>query len=111
MAKKVVNKSPEFSIVDNTVVGLIVEKTKLNKEKYGLILSKTVIVYIIIIAMSIYSTVAEIISKQIMLSLLIIGTVLLFIVYFYVIDHFDKIDKDIDEVITLLQTKHMIKRY
>jgi hypothetical protein len=111
MVKRNIIQKPEFSIVDNTIVSLIVEKTKLNKEKFGLILSKTVIVYVIIIALSIYSTVVEIISKQIMLSLLIIGTVLLFIVYFYVIDHFDKIDKDIDEVITLLQTKHMIKKY
>ena len=35
----------DFNLLDNAVIGLIVEKTKLNKEKYSLILSKTVIVY------------------------------------------------------------------
>ena len=102
-------KGGDFTIADNTIVTLIIEKTKLNKEKYGLILSKTVIVYIIIIALAIYSTVNTIISKQIMVALLIMGTFLLFIVYLYVIDHFDKIDKDIDEVVNLLQTKHLVK--
>ncbi len=110
MVHKKAIQSSDFSIVDHTIVNLIVEKTKLNKEKYNLILSKTLVVYVIIIALAIYSTISQMITKQILVLLLILGTALLFIVYFYVIDHFDKIDKDIDEVITLLQTKHLIRK-
>ena len=100
----------EFSIVDNTIVSLIVEKTKLNKEKYSLILSKTVIIFIIIVSLSFLSTVLKIISSQVMISLLIVGSILLFVTYLYVIDHFDKVDRDLDEVVTLLQTKAIMKK-
>ena len=100
----------EFSIVDNTIVSLIVEKTKLNKEKYSLILSKTVIIFIIIVSLSFLSTVLKIISSQVMISLLIVGSILLFVTYLYVIDHFDKVDRDLDEVLTLLQTKTIMRK-
>jgi hypothetical protein len=103
--KSCLTNQENFSIIDNTIVHLIVEKTKLNKEKYSLILSKTLIVFIIIVALAFLSTTFNIISKQIMISLLIIGAVLYFLTYLYVIDHFDKVDRDLDEVITLLQTK------
>ena len=39
---------------------------------------------------------------------LIAGTLLLFIVYLYVIEHFNKMDRDIDEVVSLLQTKALV---
>ena len=100
----------DFTLVDNAIINLIVEKTKLNKEKYSLILSKTVIIYIILIALAIYSTVNQIISQSILSIALVLGTILLFIVYLYVIEHFDKIDKDIDEVVNLLQTKILMKK-
>ena len=103
-------KQNEFSIVDNTIVSLIVEKTKLNKEKYSLILSKTVIIFIIIVSLAFLSTIFNIISSQIMISLLIVGSILLFVTYLYVLDHFDKVDRDLDEVVTLLQTKAVMKK-
>ena len=99
----------DFTLIDSSVINLIVEKTKINKEKYSLILSKTTIVYVILIALALYSTVQEVISKQIMLTAMIVGTLLLFIVYLYVIEHFNKMDRDIDEVVTLLQTKAFMK--
>ncbi len=95
----------DFSLLDNAVINLIVEKTKLNKEKYSLILSKTVIVYVIFIALAMYSSVTDFVSKQVVVIGLAVGTLLLAIVYFYVIDHFGKMDRDIDEVVSLLQTK------
>ncbi len=100
----------EFTLLDTAVINLIVEKTKLNKEKYSLILSKTVIVYVMLIAFAMYSTVENIISKQILVTALVIGTILLFIVYLYVIEHFTKMDRDIDEVVSLLQTKAFFKK-
>ncbi len=99
----------EFSLLDGAVINLIVEKTKLNKEKYSLILSKTVIVYVILIGIAIYSSAQNIISKEIMVTSLIVGTLLLFVVYLYVIEHFNKMDRDIDEVVSLLQTKAFMK--
>lgn len=98
----------EFSLLDSAVINLIIEKTKLNKEKYSLILSKTVIVYILIIALSMYSAVVDFISKEILAVALIVGTLLLFVVYLYVIEHFNKMDRDIDEVVSLLQTKAIV---
>lgn len=100
----------EFTLLDGAVINLIVEKTKLNKEKYSLILSKTVIVYVILLAITIYSTVQELISKEILVTALIVGTLLLFIVYLYVIEHFNKMDRDIDEVVSLLQTKALMRQ-
>ena len=108
--KTEIAKQNEFSIVDNTIVSLIVEKTKLNKEKYSLILSKTVIIFIIIVSLAFLSTIFNIISSQIMISLLIVGSILLFVTYLYVLDHFDKVDRDLDEVVTLLQTKAVMKK-
>lgn len=98
----------EFTLLDTAVINLIVEKTKLNKEKYSLILSKTVIVYALLILMAVFSTIKEFISPQIMVMALVVGTLLLFVVYLYVIEHFNKMDKDIDEVVSLLQTKALM---
>ncbi len=100
----------EFTLLDTAVISLIVEKTKLNKEKYSLILSKTVMVYMILIVLALYSTIIEIISKQILVTSLVVGTLLLFVVYLYVIEHFNKMDRDIDEVVSLLQTKAFMKK-
>ncbi len=108
LAKKHQSKE-EFTLLDTAVINLIVEKTKLNKEKYSLILSKTVIVYSLLILMAVFSSVKEIISSQVMVIALIIGTLLLFVVYLYVIEHFNKMDRDIDEVVSLLQTKALMK--
>ena len=99
----------EFTLLDTAVVNLIVEKTKLNKEKYSLILSKTVIVYAILILIAVYSSVEAIVSKELMITALVVGTLLLFVVYLYVIEHFNKMDRDIDEVVSLLQTKALMK--
>ena len=98
----------EFNLLDNAVIHLIIEKTKLNKEKYSLILSKTVIVYVLLIALAMYSSVEKFIAREWMAAILISGTLLLFIVYLYVIEHFNKMDKDIDEVVSLLQTKTLM---
>lgn len=103
------DQKQEFSLLDGAVINLIVEKTKLNKEKYSLILSKTVIVYVILIALAIASTVTDLISKQMMITALVVGTLLLFVVYLYVIEHFNKMDRDIDEVVSLLQTKALMR--
>jgi len=100
----------EFTLLDTAVINLIVEKTKLNKEKYSLILSKTVMVYMILIVLALYSTVVDIISKQILVTALVVGTLLLFVVYLYVMEHFNKMDRDIDEVVSLLQTKAFLKK-
>ena len=102
-------QTQDFSLLDSSVINLIVEKTKLNKEKYSLILSKTVIVYVILIALALYSTVQELISSQVLVTGLVLGTLLLFIIYLYVIEHFNKMDRDIDEVVSLLQTKSMMR--
>lgn len=102
-------QTQDFSLLDSSVINLIVEKTKLNKEKYSLILSKTVIVYVILIALALYSTVEELISSEVLVTGLVIGTLLLFIIYLYVIEHFNKMDRDIDEVVSLLQTKSMMR--
>ncbi len=109
LAKKHESKH-EFTLLDTAVINLIVEKTKLNKEKYSMILSKTVIIYVILIAIAMYSTVQNVISKQVMILGLVGGTLLLFIVYLYVIEHFNKMDRDIDEVVSLLQTKAFMKK-
>lgn len=106
LAKKLQKK--DFTLLDSAVINLIIEKTKLNKEKYSLILSKTVIVYILIIALAMYSAVVDFISREILAVALIVGTLLLFIVYLYVIEHFNKMDRDIDEVVSLLQTKAIV---
>ena len=103
------DKKKEFSLLDTAVINLIVEKTKLNKEKYSLILSKTVIVYAILILIAVYSTVEQFISTQLLVTALVVGTLLLFVVYLYVIEHFNKMDRDIDEVVSLLQTKALFK--
>ncbi len=95
----------EFSLLDNAVINLIVEKTKLNKEKYSLILSKTIIVYVIFIALAMYASTVNKDLQQIVVIGLAVATLLLAVVYFYVIDHFGKMDRDIDEVVSLLQTK------
>ncbi len=106
--KNQVNQSEEFNLLDNAVINLVIEKTKVNKEKYSLILSKTVIVYVLLIALAMFSTVTRLISVQFLTISLIVGTLLLFIVYLYVIEHFSKMDKDIDEVVSLLQTKAFV---
>ena len=103
-------KHQEFNLLDSAVINLIVEKTKLNKEKYSLILSKTVIIYVILIALAMYSNINGAISSQIMVTALVVGTLLLFVVYLYVIEHFAKMDRDIDEVVSLLQTKAFMKK-
>jgi len=104
-----IRNSKSFNLLDSAVINLIIEKTKLNKEKYSLILSKTIIVYVIIIAIAMYSKVEKIINSQILVIALVIGTLLLFIIYLYVIEHFNKMDRDIDEVVSLLQTKAFMK--
>lgn len=109
MLLKKSSKNEEFNLLDSAVINLIVEKTKLNKEKYSLILSKTIIIYVLIIALAIFSTVYEFVSKEIIVTALTVGTLLLFIVYLYVIEHFNKMDRDIDEVVSLLQTKAFMK--
>jgi len=103
------SKNQDFSLLDSAVINLIVEKTKLNKEKYSLILSKTVIVYVLIIALAMFSTVYKFVSKEVLVVALTVGTLLLFVVYLYVIEHFNKMDRDIDEVVSLLQTKAFMK--
>lgn len=103
------SKKQEFNLLDGAVINLIIEKTKLNKEKYSLILSKTVIIYVIIIALAMFSKAYKFISNEILVSALIVGTLLLFVVYLYVIEHFNKMDRDIDEVVSLLQTKAFMK--
>lgn len=103
-------KEKDFNLLDNAVINLIVEKTKLNKEKYSLILSKTVIVYVLIIATTMYAAIENKLSKDILIVALAVGTILLFIVYLYVIEHFNKMDRDIDEVVSLLQTKAVIHK-
>ena len=100
----------DFSILDNAVINLIVEKTKLDKEKYSLILSKTVIIYVLLIALAMFSAVEDFISKQVLAIALAAGTFLLFVVYLYVIEHFAKLDRDLDEVVSLLQTKSFLKK-
>ena len=100
----------EFTLLDSAVINLIIEKTKLNKEKYSLILSKTIIVYVLLIALAMFSTVYDYISKEILVAGLVVGTLLLFVVYLYVIEHFSKMDRDIDEVVSLLQTKAFLKK-
>lgn len=102
-------KHEDFTLLDSAVINLIVEKTKLNKEKYSLILSKTVIVYILLVALAMFSTVYDFVSKQVLVVSLVIGTLLLFIIYLYVIEHFSKMDRDIDEVVSLLQTKATLR--
>ena len=104
------NSIQEFSILDGAVINLIVEKTKLNKEKYSLILSKTVIVYALLILITIYSSFSQLMSNEILVASLGVGTLLLFLVYLYVIEHFNKMDKDLDEVVSLLQTKGLIQK-
>lgn len=106
--KNQVNQSDEFNLLDNAVINLVVEKTRVNKEKYSLILSKTVVVYILLIVLAMFSTITQLISVQFLTISLIVGTLLLFIVYLYVIEHFSKIDRDIDEVVSLLQTKAFV---
>lgn len=110
MLQKQEHHHQEFNILDNAVIGLIVEKTKLNKEKYSMILSKTVIVYIILIALAMYSTIESFLSRQVLAVILFVATLLLFVVYLYVIEHFNKMDRDIDEVISLLQTKALVHK-
>ena len=107
MTKKM-DQSEEFNLLDNAVINLVIEKTKVNKEKYSLILSKTVVVYILLIALAMFSTVTGMISRQLLTISLIVGTLLLFIAYLYVIEHFSKMDRDIDEVVSLLQTKAFV---
>ncbi|MCA9486458.1 hypothetical protein H6501_04620 [Candidatus Woesearchaeota archaeon] len=102
-------KTEGFSLLDNAVINLIIEKTKINKEKYSLVLSKTVIVYVVLIAVAMYSKVSNTISNEVMVISLVVGTLLLFTVYLYVIEHFNKMDRDIDEVVSLLQTKAFIE--
>ncbi len=103
--KTQMTQNEEFNLLDNAVINLIVEKTKINKEKYSLILSKTVIVYVLLIALAMFSTVQSLISESMLTLVLVVGTLLLFVVYLYVIEHFSKMDRDIDEVVSLLQTK------
>lgn len=105
MKQQMMSQSEEFNLLDNAVINLIVEKTKINKEKYSLILSKTVIVYVLLIALAMFATVQDFINPNLMTTVLIVGTLLLFVVYLYVIEHFAKMDRDIDEVVSLLQTK------
>lgn len=106
--KNQMSQSEEFNLLDNAVINLIVEKTKINKEKYSLILSKTVIVYVLLIALAMLSTVEQFITQGMLTLTLVVGTLLLFVVYLYVIEHFSKMDRDIDEVVSLLQTKAFV---
>ena len=99
------NSTQEFSLLDGAVINLIVEKTKLNKEKYNMILSKTIVVYALLILIAIYSSFSKLMSNELLIASLSVGTLLLFLVYLYVIEHFNKMDKDLDEVVSLLQTK------
>ena len=101
-------QTEDFNLLDNAVINLVVEKTKINKEKYSLILSKTVVVYVLLVALAMFSTIQNFISTQFLVMALIIGTLLLFVVYLYVIEHFSKMDRDIDEVVSLLQTKAFV---
>lgn len=110
MLVKKEKNSEQFSLLDSAVINLIVEKTKLNKEKYSLILSKTIIVYVLLIALAMFSAVYEFISREILITSLVVGTLLLFVVYLYVMEHFAKMDRDIDEVVSLLQTKAFMKK-
>ena len=105
MKQQMMSQSEEFNLLDNAVINLIVEKTKINKEKYSLILSKTVIVYVLLIALAMFAAVQNFINTNLLTTVLIVGTLLLFVVYLYVIEHFAKMDRDIDEVVSLLQTK------
>lgn len=107
LAKK--ERHENFTLLDGAVINLIIEKTKLNKEKYSLILSKTVIIYVILVALAMFSTVNDFLPKNIIIASLIIGTLLLFIIYLYVIENFSKMDRDIDEVVSLLQTKATLR--
>lgn len=102
-------ETKEFTLLDTAVINLIVEKTKLNKEKYSLILSKTVVIYVLLVALAMFSAVYEFINSQILVVALTVATLLLFVVYLYVIEHFAKMDRDIDEVVSLLQTKAFMK--
>lgn len=104
-----VSKS-NFSLVDSSIINLIVEKTKLKKEKYSLILSKTIVVYVLAVGVCLFSYAYEIISKNVMGAILVFATLLLFIVYLFVIQHFNVIDKDLEEVVSLLQTKAAVKK-
>lgn len=99
----------EFTLLDSSIINLIVEKTKINKEKYSLVLSKTVVIYILLVAIALFSVTQDLISKQVLVTALVLGTLLLFVVYLYVIEHFNKMDRDIDEVVSLLQTKAFLK--
>ncbi len=110
LVHKAKSKMSEFSLVDSSVLSLIVEKTRLKKEKYNLMLTKTIIVYILIVTVALFSYVYDIISKNIMVSALVFGTLLLFVVYLFTIQHYNNIDRDLDEVISLLQTKTMLKK-
>ena len=74
LEKQTSRTKKDFDLLDNAVISLIVEKTKLNKEKYSLILSKTVIVYILLVAMAMYSTINKYLSTQFLSVGLIIGT-------------------------------------
>ena len=99
------NQNKDFSLLDNAVINLIIEKTKLNKDKFSLILSKTVIIYVIVMGLTMVSRVNDLLPFNVIIVALLVSTVLLIIVYVYVIEHFNKMDKDIDEVVSLLQTK------
>ncbi len=101
--------SKEFSLVDNSILSLIIEKTNFKKEKYNLILTKTIVVYALIIMLALFSYAYKIIDKKVIVSILTLGTILLFTVYLFVIQHYNNVDKDLDEVINLLQTKFIIK--
>ncbi len=105
-----ISQKQEFTLLDSAVINLIVEKTKLNKEKYSLILTKTVVMFIVIVAIAMYINYINIIDKTILAIALIVGTLLMFVVYLYVIEHFNKMDRDIDEVVSLLQTKAFMRK-
>ena len=97
----------KFGVLDATVISLIVERTKLNKEKYTLILAKTVIIYFVLLVLGIFVSIQNIVPKSVILVFFSLMTMFLIIVYIYVLEHYKNIDKDIGEVISLLQTKSL----
>lgn len=99
----------DFSLIDNTVVTLVIEKTKLKKEKYNLIITKTIFMYIIVLLFCLFSYQLKMFNNIILITTLIISTTLMFIVYLYIIEHFNKVDKDFDELLNLLRTKSFLK--
>jgi len=110
LSEEGLQRNDEFTLLDNSIIGLVVEKTKLKKEKYNLILTKTIIFYLLLILVSLFSYEYQIINKSLLSVSLIFGTLLLFIVYLFVIEHYNNIDRDIETLIDLLQAKSATRK-